>query len=92
MLMPAAVEPVHRDAEAGALAVGAAQHRVGGHPHALEDDLRGGLRVPAHLLLVGAETQSRRALFDDERRDAAGAVAAGAGHHDVDVGCTRRRR
>jgi hypothetical protein len=63
----AAVEPVHRDAEPGAFAVRPAQHRVGGHPNAFEDDLRGRLRVPAHLLLVGTETQSGRALFDYER-------------------------
>ena len=48
-----------------------------------------GWRVPAHLVLLGAETQSRRVLLDDERRDAARPVAAGAGHHDVDVGRPR---
>ena len=86
---PAAVEAVHRDAEAGTLAVRAAQHRVGGHPHALEDHLRGGLRMPAHLLLVRAETQPGSALFDDERGDAARALATGAGHHHVDIGGSR---
>ena len=71
---PAAVEAVHRDAEAAALAVGAAEHRVGRHPNPVEHHLRGRLRVPAHLLLVRAETQSWGALFDDERRYAAGAA------------------
>src|SRR6201991_1062813 len=34
---PAAVEALHCDAEAGALAVGTAQHRVSGDPHSLQD-------------------------------------------------------
>ena len=70
---PAAVEAVHRDAEAAALAVDAAEHRVGRHPHPVEHHLRGRLRVPAHLLFVCTETQPWRSLFDDERRYAAGA-------------------
>ena len=89
---PAAVEALHRDAEAGALTVRAAQHRVGGHPHALQDHLRGGLRVPAHLLFERTETQSRSALFDDERRYAARAGlfwASRSCHHHVDVGGSR---
>src|ERR1700761_8400445 len=86
---PAAVEALHRDAEAGALALGATQHRVGGNPHALQNHLRGGLGMPAHLLLGGAETQSLGALFDDEGRDAARTLAAGSCHHHIDVGGAR---
>ena len=85
---PAAVEALHGDAEACALAVCAAQHRVGGYPHPFQNHLCGGLRMPAHLLLERAETQPRSALFDDERRYAARARifgTAGPGHHHVDV-------
>ena len=38
---------------------------------------------------VGAETQSRRVLFDEERRNPARALGAGAGHDHVDVGGAR---
>ena len=82
---PAAVEAIHRDAEAGAFTIRAAQHRIGGHPHVLENHLRRRLGVPAHLLLMRAETQPRRVLFDDERRYSTGAVGSGTRHHHVDV-------
>ena len=75
--------------ESGALTVSAAEHRLGGHPCAFEDDLRGGLGIPAHLLFFGTETDTGSALFDDERRNATRTVAAGAGHHDVDIGYAR---
>src|SRR3984893_5630654 len=79
------VEPVHRDPESRPFAVGAAQHRVRGHPDTLEDHLRGRLGVPTHLLLLRAETQPGSALLDDKRRDAAWSVSTGARHDDVDV-------
>ena len=60
-------------------------------PDPFENHLRGGLGVPAHLLLVHTETQSGRVLFDDERRDAARPFTAGAGHDHVDVGDTGPR-
>ncbi len=83
----AAVEPVHRDTETGAFALRAAEHRVGGHPHTLQDDLRGRLGVPAHLELVCAETRVLACPFrPTKRRNAAWALGAGAGHHHVDVG------
>src|SRR5271169_191397 len=44
----AAVEAVHRDAEAGAFAIGAAQHRVRGYPYPLQHHLCGGLCMPSH--------------------------------------------
>src|ERR1700734_3989633 len=71
---PPAVEAVHRDAEAPALTVHAAEHRVGRHPNPVEHHLRRWLCVPAHLLLVSTETQPRTTLFDDERRYSARAV------------------
>src|ERR1700731_4899791 len=82
---PPPVEPVHRNPESGSLAVGAAQHRLRGHPAPLEDHLRGRLGMPAHLLLLRAETQPGSALLDDKRRDAARTIGAGACQDDVDV-------
>ena len=52
---PAPVEPGHGDLEALALCADAVLHR---HAQALEDDGAGGLHVPAHLLLLLAETQA----------------------------------
>src|SRR6202007_689636 len=82
---PATVEAVHRDAEAGAFAVLPAQHRIGRHPTALEDNLRRRLPVPAHLLFLTTETQPRSFPFDDERRYSAWTLTAGARHHHVDI-------
>ena len=55
-----------------------------GHPDLVEIDLRGRLRMPAELLLIGAEADARHVLFDDQRADALGTVFAGADHGDVD--------
>ena len=64
----AAVEAGHGELEA--LALDAADEIGGGDAAVLHDDLARRLGVPAHLLLVGAETQAGRALHDDERGDA----------------------
>ena len=52
---PAPVEPGHGDVEAGALLP---DHVVQGHLAVLQDDGPRGLAVPAHLLLLLAETQA----------------------------------
>ena len=51
----------------------------------LKDHRAGWLRIPAHLALVSAERQPGRIGLDDQRRDAAGPLAAGAHHHDIDI-------
>src|SRR5262249_26478006 len=52
----AAVEPAHCDLETLALGADAVRNR---HPALLEDDHRGWLRMPAELLLLGAEREAR---------------------------------
>ena len=78
---PPAVEAHHRDAEAFALAADAVGDR---HPDLVEIDLRGRLRMPAELLLLGAEADALHVLFDDQRADALGPILAGADHGHVD--------
>ncbi len=78
-----AVEPAHGELEALAFRADA----VGGrHLAVLEDHLPRRLRVPAHLLLVGAEREPRRVLHHREGRDAAGALVARAREHEIEVG------
>ena len=78
-----AVEARHGDLEAHALV----REPVGdGHARILEDHGGGGLRIPAHLLLLRAEGHAGHVLLDHEGRDAGGALRAGAHHGHVDVG------
>mmetsp|Transcript_14885 Transcript_14885/g.38194 ORF Transcript_14885/g.38194 Transcript_14885/m.38194 type:complete len:415 (+) Transcript_14885:66-1310(+) len=53
--------------------------------HAVADDGGRGLRLPAHLLFVGAKAQPLRALLHDEGCDARGAGRPGARHDNVDI-------
>src|SRR5689334_3144507 len=76
----AAVEALHRDLEALALLADAVAN---GDAAILEDHHRGGLRVPAQLLLLLAEFEARRVLLDDNGGDAFRPVAAGAHHADI---------
>jgi hypothetical protein len=68
-----------------AFALGAAEHGFRGNSDTFENHLGGGLCVPAHLFLIGTETQPCSVIFDDEGRDPAGTVSAGACHHDVHI-------
>src|SRR5690606_27027397 len=79
---PPAVEPLHRDAEAFAFA---ADHVLRRHPHVLEDQRRGRLRMPPRLALRRAERNARHVLLDRQTRDAAWALAAGADHGQVQL-------
>ena len=63
-----AIEPHHGDLEAVAFRPQPVGHR---HPAILEDHRRRRLAVPAELVLLLAERQTRRAVLDDQRRDAA---------------------
>ena len=74
--------PGHRDLEADAFVAEPVCDR---HAGILEDHRAGRLRVPAHLALVGAERKPGRVGLDHQRRDAAGPVAAGPHHHDIEV-------
>ena len=56
------------------------------HPTTSKITARVGCAFQPILRLVGAEREPGRVALDDEGRDAAGASAAGARHHDVDVG------
>ena len=80
---PAAVEAGHGVAEAVALG---AEQVVGRDRAGVELDLGGRLRLPAHLALLGAEGEAGGAGLDEEGGDALRAVAAGAGHDQVEVG------
>src|SRR5690606_31378866 len=79
---PAAVEPLHRDAESFAFA---ADHVLRRHPHVFEDQRRGRLRMPPGLAFRRAERNARHVLFDRQARDAAWALAAGADHGQVQL-------
>jgi hypothetical protein len=81
-VQPPAVEAGHGVAEALAFL---AQQRLGGNAGGFEQDLPGGLGVPAHLALVGAEAEAHRLLRDQERRNAVRARTAGADHGQVEV-------
>ena len=61
------------------------------HAHAIEDHLRRRLALPAHLALVGAKAETRRALLDDEGRHALGAIVRGPRHQHVNVRRARAR-
>ncbi len=89
---PATVEAAHRDGKTGAFAVRTTQHRISRHPHPLEHHLRRRLRIPAHLLLMRAETQPRTAFFDNESRYPARTGlfwATGSRHHHIRIGGSR---
>src|SRR5262249_56578580 len=78
-----AVESLHGDLEA--LSLGA--EPVRGRDAALVKHHHGGrLRVPAELLLLGAEGKAGRAALDQETGDAARTALPGPRHHQVDVG------
>ena len=79
---PTAVQPHHRDAEALALAADQILRR---HAHPVEIDLRGRLRMPAQLLLIGAEADARHVLLDHEAGNALRPVHAGAHHADINL-------
>ena len=80
---PAAVEAGHGVAEAVALG---AEQVLGRDRAGVELHLGGRLRLPAHLALLGAEGEAGGAGLDEEGGDALRAVAAGAGHDEVEVG------
>src|SRR5207302_6871566 len=80
---PAAVEPSHGDAEALPLFADPVCDR---DPTIVEQHHGGRLRFPAELLLRCAERQAGRVLLDHDAGNAPRALAAGACHHDVDVG------
>ena len=82
----AAVQAVHRDPEALARTP---EEAVGGDPDTVQDDLAGGLGVPARLAFVRAEGDAGVVPVDQEGGDAAGAGFAGAGPHHVHLGGAR---
>src|SRR5690606_34783953 len=78
----AAVERHHGDLEA---AVQLAEQRRGGHAAALEVQPGGRAAAKAHLVLVAADRQARRAGVDEERADAAGTALPRARPHHEDA-------
>ena len=85
---PAAIEPTHRNREAHSFA--ADQMRCG-HRCLIEIDGGSSLRLPAHLPLIGAETQALCAVLDQEAGNPLGPLFAGAAHHQIDVGIAAAR-
>ncbi|OYZ28271.1 MAG: hypothetical protein B7Y31_13105, partial [Novosphingobium sp. 16-62-11] len=77
-----AIEPRHGELEAVAFRAEAVFHR---HAAILEDDGAGGLNLPAHLLLVGAEGQAGRPRFHENGGHTGGAGTAGAHHHHIEI-------
>src|SRR5713101_1651071 len=77
-----AVEPGHGDLEAVALRPQAVGDR---HLAVLEHHRASRLAVPAELLLLLAERQTRRSSLDNKCGDAARPLPAGAQHDDIDV-------
>ena len=60
--------------------------RASGDPYAVEVELGGGRALHAHLLLGRGGAQALGVAGHQEGRDAAGALAAGAGQDGVEVG------
>src|SRR5262245_6568471 len=83
---PPAIEPAHRKAEA---APGRTDQVGEGYFAVVEDHLPGGLRIPAHLFLVGPEGEARGVLHHGKGGDAVGTLLAGAREHEIKVACTR---
>ena len=80
---PAGVERREGDPHAGALV---ADPVGGGDPGVLEDHLGGDVAGEAHLLLGRTEAHALGVGRDDERREPAARVVAGAREEDVVVG------
>ena len=85
---PPAVEAGHRDLEAVTLVADQVFRR---HAAVLEIHHRGRLRFPAELLLLRAIGESRRALLDHDRADAAALLLTRAHHADVQIVVARAR-
>jgi len=84
----AAVQSHHRYFEAVTFRSEPVRNR---HPAVLEDHRRGRLAVPAEFAFLRPETQSRRAVFNDETGDAARSGLAGAHHADIDIRASTAR-
>src|SRR3546814_5981375 len=78
--LPSAVETGHGDLEAVAFL---AQPVFDRHPHSVQIDLRGRLRMPAELLLLRAEGDARHVFLNDQAGNALCALAPGADHGDI---------
>jgi hypothetical protein len=83
---PPTVESGHRDSEADPFRPDPIGHR---DADAFHDHLSRRLRAPAHLFLDGAETQARRLLVDQERRNSRRPTLARARHHEIDIADAR---
>src|SRR5699024_10766766 len=82
------VEAFHRDVEAIAFF---AESVFYGHSDIFEDDLAGGLGIPAHLVLIGAKGQAGSIGGHDQGGDPLRTRVSVSTHHNIkDCGtCTR---
>src|SRR5262249_10327540 len=81
-----AIEPAHGKAEA---APGRADQVGKGYLAVVEDHLPGGLCVPAHLFLVGAEGEAGGVLHHGKGGDAVGTLLARTREHKIKIAAAR---
>ena len=79
-VQPSAIKASHRDTKAFAFVANAVFNR---NADIVEIHLSGGLRMPAELLLVGAETDALHVFFDDKAGNALCAIIGCARHGDI---------